>query len=500
MHQRHRRAVGLVTAVAVCTAVSAVGVASAATDPASPPTYERVMVDAAIPGSSFSVTEDISGDSRPEIVASGFGTFSFGPFGPIPAAAGTVSVYENTAPNKKGGSLASWAETPVVELSDGITIPSQPTVADVDRDGDKDIVIPAGWFFDGFSNLERGSITWWENREEPRSVKELVAWGKCLLTSGTWDAVAACIADLQTYKRHDVVTNSPFAFHSVQHADMDGDGKADLVTVGEDVGNPQDYLDDVVETLFFKGNGKGGFQPGVKIGDGGGSLIEVHDVNGDGKLDIVSPQYFGPVTGQPFVPPFARDASVASYVWFEQTGSAADGLTQADFTKRAIGTAQGTAFSIKPVKNFRGDGVTRWLATNHTNDNIMFPPFSLYPDPAVFEFTPGADPTQPWAVVKLTADNAFPVTGGVGQAAPGDFHAGDLDGDGDKDLAVSGDGSRTLYWVEQKGDGTFPVHTLPDAAGWGQAGGAVVDDLNRDGVNEMVFGSFDQNALAIWQR
>jgi hypothetical protein len=473
MHERSRRALALATTTAVCAALTgaAAGIASAATDPVSPPTFTKINVDTALPGSSFSVTADVGGDVRPEIVASAFGAFQFGPFGPIPAPAGTVSVYSNTAKNKQGGDISTWQKTPVIELSDNITIPNQPTMADVDGDADLDILIPGGWFFDGFSNLQRGSLTWWENR-----------------AGGTvWD-------------RHDIVLNSPFAYHSVQHADMDGDGVADLVTVGENANNPQLATDDVIETQLLKGNGDGTFQAPVKIGDGGGSLVQLYDVDADGRLDVVSPQYFGGVAGQPFVPPQFRDASVASFVWFQQTGDASDGLTQADFTKRAIGTAQGTSFSIKPVANFRGDGVTRWIATNHTNDNIMFPPFSMYPDPAVYEFTPGTDPTQPWAVVKLTADNSFPVTGGVGQAAPGDAHAGDIDGDGDLDLAVSGDGARTLYWVEQKADGTFPVHTLPDSAGWGQAGGAIVDDLNRDGINEIVFGSFDQNALAIWQR
>jgi hypothetical protein len=471
MHQHRRTALAWVTVAVTGTAfVGISGLASTAAH-AAPTTFDRINVDTAIAGSAFSVSENVSGDVRPEIIATAFGQFTFGQFGPIPAPAGTVSVYSNAAKNKKGGAVDSWTKTPIVTLADGITIPNQPTMADVDGDDDLDLLLPGGWFFDTFSGLNRGSLTWWENR----------ANGK------VWD-------------RHDIVTGSPFAYHSVQHADMDGDGIADLVTVGEQAGNPSNPNDDVVETQILKGNGDGTFQAPVKVATGGGSLVQVYDVNSDGRLDIVSPQYFGPVAGQPFVPPFARGPAVASYVWFEQTGDASGGLTQANFVPHAIGTAQGTAFSIKPVANFRGDGVTRWVATNHTNANIAFPPFSMYPKPAVFEFTPNADPTQPWSVVTLTQPDDIPVTGGAGQAAPGDLNAGDLDGDGDQDLAVSGDGSRTVYWLEQQSDGTFVTHVLPDAVGYGQAGGAIVKDLNRDGINEMVFGSFDQNALAIWQR
>ena len=107
-------------------------------------------------------------------------------------------------------------------------------------------------------------------------------------------------------------------------------GSTTSISVAEEAGNPSDPADDVVELQKFKGNENGTFQAPVKIGDGGGALIEAYDVNDDGLTDIVSPQFFGPVAGQPFVPPFARDASVASFVWFENKG---DGT----FAKHAIG-------------------------------------------------------------------------------------------------------------------------------------------------------------------
>ncbi len=229
----------------------------------------------------------------------------------------------------------------------------------------------------------------------------------------------------------------------------------------------------------------------------------VSDVNGDGKADIVSAQFFGNVAGQPFVPSvpsFVRGPSVSSFIWLQQGDDGIAGLSAADFTPRKIGAAEGPSFQIIPVPNFRGDGVTRWIGTNHTNKNIPFPPFALYPEPAVYELTPGADPTQPWAVVKLTGVGAFAVTGSVGQAAPGGVGAGDLDGDGDIDLAVSGDGDRRVFWLEQKGDGSFALNQMPGSTGFGQAGGSVVVDLNRDGINEAVWGSFDAGQVAIWRR
>ncbi|MCB9616559.1 MAG: VCBS repeat-containing protein [Sandaracinus sp.] len=426
------------------------------------PTFERIDV-AEVVGAAFVVAGNVVDNPRPELVMSGFDRFGFGPNGPIVPSAGTVTLFSNAARgNRPNGPIDAWDPTTIVDLSDGIMLPNRPLLDDVDDDGDVDVIVPAGYFFDAFLGQARGSLTWWENRGNGKR-----------------------------WRRHDVVTGSQFAYHSALHADFDGDGIRDLVSVGEDAGNPSDASDDHVELQLFRGLGGGAFAAATTLSDGGGALIEAYDVNGDGLLDIVSPQYFGPVSGQPFVPPFARGASVASFVWFRNEGGGV-------FTRFAIGTAQGPGFSIVPVANFLGDGVTRWIATNHTNPNVTFPPFALYPEPSVYELTPGADPTMPWAVRTLSASGDFPVTGGLGQAAPGAAAAGDLDGDGRLDLAVSGDGSRAVYWMRQNADGTFVTAQLPDSDGFGQSGGPIVLDLNRSGENEIVFGSFDQDTLAIW--
>ena len=53
----------------------------------------------------------------------------------------------------------------------------------------------------------------------------------------------------------------------------------------------------------------------------------------------------------------------------------------------------------------------------------------------------------------------------------------------------------------QAADGTTTLHRLTDPGEYfGQAGGAVVADFDGDGVNEMVFSSFDQNTVAVWTR
>lgn len=454
------------------------------------PGYTRTTIDDNLVGAAFVIGGNVAGNSRPELVVSAFGELGFGPQGPIIPDAGTVTLYKNKQKgNRPNGRLDNWKKILIVSEEELITFPNRPLIADViipddddddsddngangagsDSDSDSDgglpdVIVPGGYFFDSFGGQARGSITWWENK---RNGKKWV--------------------------RHDVITGSPFSYHSVVYDDFNGDSIEDIVSVAEDAGNPQTPADDQIELHLFAGNGDGTFQAPVVAGIGGGALIEAYDVDDDGDLDIVSPQFFGPVSGQPFVPEIARGPNEASFVWFENLGGGS-------FVKHAIGINQGPSFAIVPVENLLGDGVTRWIATNHTNENVPFPPFSMYPEPSVYEFTPGPDPRQLWSVRTLSAPGDFPVTGSIGQAAPGFLGAGQLNDDGRLDIAVAGDGSRAVYWMEQLADGTFLTRQLPDSDDYGQSGGPVIDDLNRSGENEIVFGSFDQNSVSIWSR
>ncbi|MFI5429373.1 FG-GAP repeat domain-containing protein [Aeromicrobium sp. UC242_57] len=106
----------------------------------------------------------------------------------------------------------------------------------------------------------RGSLTWWENKGEGNA-----------------------------FVRHDVVTGSPFSYHGVQFADLDGDGVKDLITTGEQGHAPRDKADDIVELHYFKGRitpitGERTFDPAVTLATNGGSLPVVFDVDKDGKL------------------------------------------------------------------------------------------------------------------------------------------------------------------------------------------------------------------------
>ncbi|MBM9461593.1 VCBS repeat-containing protein [Nocardioides sp. zg-536] len=438
--------------------------------------FSRVDVDT-VPGASFTVVGEVFAGEK-NLVVSGYGALNSSG---APQGGGTLQVY------RPGAYIGQWTKVSVITPGDGIVFPNQVTLTDMDGDGDTDLLLPSGYFFD--RDQPRSAITWWENRGVGA------------------DDVA------RPFVRHDVITGQLGSYHGVQHVDLDGDGRKDLVTTSEAGRVAANLDDDIVALQVFRGLAGGKFAAPVTIGTEGGSIPVVADVDGDGRLDIASSQYFG--TGS-----MADNPTRASFLWWRQTGDLSDGIAAGDFTMHVIATlAQtGPGFQIRPVPDFRGDGRTVWVGTNHTGRCTFSTP---QPAEGVFELTPGEAITEPWGITRLSTpanpdpscpaefkndrNMIFPgddITSRAvpGQAAPGVFGYGDVDGDGDIDLAVSGDGDHRLFWIEQREDGSTRLHTLT-APGerFGQSGGAVVADLDGDDAAELVFSSFDRNAVAIWR-
>jgi hypothetical protein len=469
--------------LALVPAATAIRAADAATP--APPTFHRINIDTGVTGAAFTVVGEVFAGEQ-NIVTTGFGTL--GMMG-LPTGGGSLQVYRPLT------NLADWRKVTVFDSTANVVFPNQPTLADVDGDGDQDVIVPGGNFFDSVAGNSRGSITWWENKGV--------------------DGAGAALA----FERHDVITGQAWAYHGIQFTDLDGDGVKDILSVGEQGKNPSNGGDDLVETQFFKGNpDHETFAAPVALSEFGGSLPVVADVDKDGDSDIVTAQYFDVGTGP-------ADAGNATFLWLERTSNDAT-LSADDYTKHTIATLAPTAagrgvgmgFQIRPVPGFRGPGTVSWIGTNHMNRCTQ--PF--LPAEQVLEFTPPADPKQPWALKTLStpaaaatpcpanySTGAYPIfpgdeitsRAGNGQGAPGVFGYGDIDGDGDVDLLVSGDGDRRLFWIEQLADGGTVLHRLTGPAEqFGQAAGAVVVDLDKDGKQELVFSSFDRNTVAVWQR
>lgn len=392
--------------------------------------FRRYTVDPHADGPAYAALATVGG--RRAIVVSAFGH----PMTRL--VGGTVTAYV------PAGGLGAWSATPIVAAADGVIFPNQLTVADVDGDGDDDVIVPSGFLVCAFPFLGGsgpcGAIAWYEQ------------------TASGW-------------LRHALVTRQDDFYHHVELADLDGDGLTDLVTTGEYQPFGSGAAPRAELQVVHGAAGPDRFGSSVEtLAQGGGSFPRVLDLDGDHDLDVASAQYF------------VRDGS---FVWFEHAG--------ATWTRHVVDDRDGPAIELTLVPNLVGDGSLKAIGANHVNTA------KAMPDPeesAVLMFDVGSGAWQRHVIsdgiVSRPGDPMTPL------GAPGIFGVGDLDGDGDLDIAVSGDGDAHVYWLEQTAPGQFATHVIEDQLG--QAGGMVIGDVDGDGRAELVVTGYEDNVIYVYAK
>ncbi len=221
-------------------------------------------------------------------------------------------------------------------------------------------------------------------------------------------------------------------------ADLNGDGKPDVVVVN--------YLSSSVQVML--GNGDGTFQPAVTYDSGGiwGLSVAIADVNGDGKPDLIVGNAAGPNVS---------DLAVSVLL----------GNGDGTFQPAVAYDSGGSTVSSIAVADVNGDGK---------------------PDLVVVAQCGGGNCANPGTINVLlgNGDGTFqrPVPYGSGGQVPRSVAVADVNGDGKPDLVIAN--PSTVGVLMGNGDGTFKPAVTYDSGG-GPVSIAVAD-VNGDGKPDVV--------------
>jgi chitodextrinase len=262
--------------------------------------------------------------------------------------------------------------------------------------------------------------------------------------------------------------------HSVATADLNTDGRLDLIAVNSGSNAASVWL----------GNGNGTFGTRADFATGPAPKnIAIGDVNGDGRLDLVSANQDGANVSVLLRTAAGGYAAAVNYPACVGTHEVAMGNFDANNSPDLIVACWGGSV----VSFLRGNGNGTFAAP--VNYTVGSRPVSVVAgdfnadgrlDAAVANYDGAAI-----SVLIGRGDGTFNphVSYGVG-AGSHSIRAGDLDGDGDLDLAVANEISSTISVLRGQGNGTFAaaVHYPTGSAPKGVA----IADIDGDGLADLL--------------
>ena len=411
--------------------------------------FVATVVDSDIPGIRGLAAADVDGDGDLDILASATGTDE-------------ILWVENV-----NGQASSWT-THVVDSSFNLAFSIDG--GDIDGDGDVDLV--------GAANSD-SDVTWWENTMGDGSM-----WTRRDIDTAFGGAAGVRLADINADGHLDVLAvgsvNNDVAFFentnglgtswtertidgsfngamSVVAGDIDGDGDLDVAAAGQ-------VIDQIAWWENTMGDGTAWTKQIVDVSFNAAISVAIADVDGDGDLDLLGA---------------AEDDN--EIAWYENQGPAS-------FQDRPFGRAQtwvahpidstfGGAYSVYGA-DIDGDGDVDVVGAAR-NDN----------DIAWYENTAGDG--SAWT--DRTVASNFPNTRFVSVA--------DLDKDGDMDFYASAVNISEISWWENETvhrSGAYPQENVLDSS-FNGAAAAAVGDLDGDGDNDIAGVAEDGDEVAWWR-
>ncbi len=354
-------------------------------------TFRGRRVTAAADGASSVHAADVDGDGDTDILSAS-------------SEDDRVAWYEND-----GASPPAFARHVITA---GAAIPQSVHAADVDGDGDIDVLSASIW---------DDTVAWYENDgARPPGFTERVitttadgalsVYAADVDGDGDTDVLSASSGDdtvawhendggnPPSFTRHVITAAADFAA-SVHAADLDGDGDMDVLSASN--------WDDTVAWYENDGGGAPAFtQHVITTSADRAYSVQAADVDGDGDVDVLSASY--------------ADDTVA---WYEN-----DGASPPAFTEHVITALADGALSVRAA-DVDGDGDMDMLSASHDRDTVAW-----------YENDGGSPPSFTERTIATAADGATSV------------HAADVNGDGHVDILSASNGDDSIRWYENRPD------------------------------------------------
>jgi FG-GAP-like repeat len=345
---------------------------------------------------------------------------------------------------------------PLFVVATGATQAVSVVAADVDRDGDLDVVAASygndriawsentagdgsAWTTHTISQLANGPITVWAADVDRDGDPDVLAASQ-IDDSVRWFENAAGDGSLWTV--HTIATDADGA-QSVHAADVDRDGDTDVLSASS--------LDDTIAWYEnLDGAGASWLARTIALDADAAQFVRAGDVDGDGDLDAVSASY--------------QDDTVA---WYENT--AGDGTA---WTARTISLTANGAYAVF-LADVDGDGDLDVLSARNADDAVGW-----------HENVLGDGTLWTQHTVTTTANGATAV------------FAADLDRDGDVDVLSTSAFDNKVAWYENEGGGAaFTLRTISTAQP--AAFSVVAADVDGDGDDDVLSAALNGNRIAL---
>ena len=347
-----------------------------------------------------------------------------------------------------------------------------------------------------------------------------------LIVVVTVPAVTQLMGACQRYRNPDSSTANSVSFSpaitydsgglspdSVAVADVNGDGKPDLLVANRGLGGSTPG-----NVTVLLGKGDGTFHAGVSYGSGGSFAysLAVGDVNGDGKLDLVVANAGSTTVG---VLLGNGDGTFATAVTYDSGGYFPESVAIADVNRDGVadivvldcgnrfagcgGGQNGTA----AVLFGNGDGTFRtsasydagpgaiWLAIADVNRDGK--PDIVVADCGANIFCP-ANASGSVSILLGNGDGTFnaAVSYNSGGISAMSIAIADVNGDGKLDLLVANSGSSTVGVLLGNGDGTFQPALVYNSGGSAySANQIVIADVNGDGKLDLLVANYGDDTI-----